>query len=65
MNASTVAVDLAKSLFQLAVTDHAWRVVETHRLTRAQFARWFDNLSIELFVMKVGNHHDTRTRRTR
>ena len=23
----------------------AWRVVETQRLTRAQFERWFDNRS--------------------
>jgi hypothetical protein len=36
MNASTVAVDLAKSLFRLAVADEQRRVVETHRLTRAQ-----------------------------
>ena len=26
---------------------------------------FFANWSIELFVMKVGNHHDTRTRLTR
>ena len=43
MNASTVAVDLAKNVFQLAVADHTCRVVETHRLTRTQFARWFAN----------------------
>jgi hypothetical protein len=43
MNASTVAVDLAKSVFQLAVADQGRRVMETHRLTRAQFARWFDH----------------------
>lgn len=34
MNATTVAVDLAKSVFQLAVADEHWRVVETQRLTR-------------------------------
>lgn len=39
MNATTVAVDLAKNVFQLAVADGQWRVVETHRLTRSQFER--------------------------
>ncbi len=32
MNATTVAVDLAKSVFQLAVADSQWRVVETTAL---------------------------------
>ncbi len=36
MNATTVAVDLAKSVFQLAVADEHWRIVETRRLTRTQ-----------------------------
>ena len=58
MNAITVAIDLAKNVFQLAVADHTWRVVETHRLTRSQFARWFDNRSVELVVMEVcGSAH--------
>jgi hypothetical protein len=35
MNTTTVAVDLAKSVFQLAVADTQWRVIEQHRLTRA------------------------------
>ena len=34
MHATTVAVDLAKSVFQLAVADASWKVVETQRLTR-------------------------------
>jgi hypothetical protein len=29
MNATTVAVDLAKSAFQLAVADASWRVIDT------------------------------------
>lgn len=37
MNATTVAVDLAKSAFQIAVADQHWKVVEKARLTRAQF----------------------------
>lgn len=39
MNRTTVGVDLAKSVFQLAPADASWRIVETHRLTRTQFER--------------------------
>ena len=49
MNATTVAVDLAKSVFQLAVADPSGCVVESHRLTRAQFERWFANRAVSLW----------------
>lgn len=48
MHAITVAVDLAKSVFQLAVADEHWRVVETQRLTPTQFERWFANRDVRL-----------------
>ncbi len=58
MNATTVAVDLAKSVFQLAVTDASWRVVETQRLTRTQFERWFLNREVSLVIMEAcGSAH--------
>jgi len=59
MNASTtVAVDLAKSVFQLAVADVAWKVVESHRLTRSQFERFFDNRAVDLVIMEAcGSAH--------
>lgn len=62
MNASTVAVDLAKNVFQLAVADSAWHVVETQRLTRAQFERRFDNRVVGLVVMEAcgSAHHWAR-----
>lgn len=41
MNSTTVAVDLAKNVFELAVADAEWRIVERHRLNRARFARFF------------------------
>jgi transposase len=41
MNRTTIAVDLAKSVFQLAVANAEWRVVERHRLTRMQLLRFF------------------------
>jgi transposase len=41
MDATTVAVDLAKNVFELAVADGEWHIVERHRLNRARFARFF------------------------
>lgn len=63
MNTTTVAVDLAKSVFQLAVADLNWRVIEQHRLTRAQFARWFINRNVSLVIMEAcgSAHHWARS----
>jgi transposase len=57
-----VGVDLAKSVFQLAVADGSWRVVESHRLTRGQFERWFANRAVGLVVMEAcgSAHHWAR-----
>ncbi len=61
MNATTVAVDLAKSVFQLAVADAPWRVIETQRLTRTQFERWL-NRDVTLVIMEAcgSAHHWAR-----
>lgn len=53
MNATTVAVDLAKSVFQVAVADEHWRIVGTQRLTRSQFERGFANRSVSLVVLQA------------
>jgi len=57
-----VGVDLAKSVFQLAVADGAWRIVEQHRLTRTQLERWFANRAVGLVVMEAcgSAHHWAR-----
>jgi transposase len=62
MKSTTVAVDLAKSVFQLAVADASWKVIETHRLTRSQFERWFHNRDVALVVMEAcgSAHHWAR-----
>lgn len=62
MHATTVAVDLAKSVFQLAVADADWRVIESHRLSRAQFERWFTHRNIGLVIMEAcgSAHHWAR-----
>ncbi len=62
MHATTVPVDVAKSVFQIAVADEHWRVFETQRLTRSQFERWFLNREIGLVVMEARGsaHHWAR-----
>jgi transposase len=57
-----VAVDLAKSVFQLAVADATWRVTDKHRLTRSQFERWFINRDVSLVIMEAcgSGHHWAR-----
>jgi transposase len=58
MNATTVAVDLAKNVYQLAVADANWKVIEKHRLTRTQFERFFANREVKLVVMEAcGSAH--------
>ena len=58
MDATIVAVDLAKSVFELAVADRNWRVVKRARLTRSQFERWFHNRAVTLVVMEAcGSAH--------
>ena len=58
MHATTVAVDLAKSVFQIAIADAHWKVIEQQRLTRSQFERWFHNRGVGLVVMEAcGSAH--------
>ena len=61
-DATVVGVDLAKSVFQLAVANGSWKVVESHRLTRTQFERWFGNRRVDLVVMEAcgSAHHWAR-----
>jgi len=67
MNATTVAVDLAKHVFELAVADQHGRVIEHQRLTRAQFERWFANREVGRVVMEAcgSAHHWGRIFRSR
>jgi transposase len=44
MNAMTVAVDLAKDVFEVAVANRAGRIVERKRVTRRQLAHFIDAL---------------------
>src|SRR6187431_392343 len=40
MDATTVAVDLAKTVFELAISNAQWRIVSRQRLNRKQFTRF-------------------------
>jgi transposase len=58
MDATTIAVDLAKTVFQLAEADDDWQIVRTHRLTRPQFERFFANRQVKLVIMEAcGSAH--------
>ena len=43
MSIATIAVDLAKNVFELAATDETGKIVERRRLNRSQFDRYFEN----------------------
>lgn len=45
MDATTIAVDLAKDVFEVAAANRADRIIERKRLTRRQFERFIDTLS--------------------
>ena len=67
MNATTVAVDLAKSVFQLAIADEQWHIIGRERLTRGQFERWFANREVKRVIMEAcgSAHHWGRWLRAR
>jgi transposase len=53
-----VGVDLSKHVFELAVADDQWRIVERARLSRTQFERWFANRAVGCVVMEsCGSAH--------
>jgi len=56
--ATTVAIDLAKDVFELVFADAAHEIVESQRLTRARFARVLDNRAPLHVVMEAcGSAH--------
>ena len=45
MDATTVAVDLAKDVFEVALANRGERIFERKRLTRPQFERFLEGLT--------------------
>ena len=50
---TTIAVDLAKSVFEVAVSERPGRVRESHRLSRAQFSRFLATRQPATVVMEA------------
>jgi transposase len=53
MHPTTIAVDLAKSVFQISIANQADRVVERKRLTRSQFKRFIVQQAPTVLVMEA------------
>ena len=51
MNTTTIAVDLAKSVFQAHVANDAGHVVDKKRLTRHQFRKLLYTVPVSTIVM--------------
>jgi transposase len=62
MEHTTVSVDLAKSVFEIAVSTRPGRVTERHRLTRSGFARFFADRASSLVLLEACGtaHHWAR-----
>jgi transposase len=62
MNATTVGVDLAKNVFEIALADERGHIVERQRLNRARFDRFFANRPACRIVMEAcgSAHHHAR-----
>jgi transposase len=62
MNATTVGIDLAKNVFEIALADERGHIVERQRLSRARFDRFFVNRPICRIVMEAcgSAHHHAR-----
>lgn len=53
MKSTTIAVDLAKNVFQVAVSHHPGKVAESHRLSRSQFLRFLAERQSALVLMEA------------
>ena len=62
MDATTVGVDLAKHVFEIALADGRGHIVERQRLSRARFDRFFVNRAACRIVMEAcgSAHHHAR-----
>jgi transposase len=65
MHAATVAIDLAKTVFEVAVANDTHRVIARHRFTKTQFGRFLRALPATEVVMEAcaTAHHWARTAR--
>jgi hypothetical protein len=59
MDATTVAIDLAKDIFEVALANRAGRIIERKRLARRPFERFVDGLpaGTEIIMEACGTAH--------
>lgn len=62
MDATTVGIDLAKNVFEIALANERGHILERHRLSRARFDRFFVNRPASRIVMEAcgSAHHHAR-----
>ena len=53
MDATTVAVDVAKTVFEVAIADRQWHIVARHRFNRRQFTKFLATASATHVVMEA------------
>jgi transposase len=53
MICTTIAIDLAKTVFELAIADAEGTVIERKRLSRTQMHRYFDNREVGRAIMEA------------
>jgi len=53
MKSTTIAVDLAKNVFQVAVSRQPGKVAESHRLSRARFLRFFSDRKPAIVLLEA------------
>ena len=53
MDATTVAVDLAKMEFEVAIADRHWHIAARHRFKRQQFTKFLATASATDVVMEA------------
>jgi transposase len=53
MDATTLAVDVAKVVFEVAIADRHWHIVGRHRFTRRQFTKFLATASATHVVMEA------------
>jgi len=62
MDTTTIAVDVSKSVFQIAVSKIAGNVSENHRLSRPKFVQYFSELRPATVLLEAcsSSHHWAR-----
>jgi hypothetical protein len=65
MDVTTVAVGLAKDIFEAALANRAGRIVDSRRISAAQFGQFVDSLATGRFVHAAQPLEDMRAVRRR